>query len=176
MSTKSRMTEGPNTARPQLTDVATNLTSRLRFATGALIALILMVLLIAATMPRSSSAHSTSASSGDIAREILAKEALPDIPGHMLTAITVELPPGAVADPHRHGGFVYVYLLEGQLESRLGDGPPQSYSAGDSWIEPAGVLHAMTRNLSETMPAKFLAVIIGPEGAALRLPADGNDH
>lgn len=48
-----------------------------------------------------------------ITRQILAKEALSNIPNNNLTAVTVQLEPGVIVPTHTHSGFVFVYVLEG---------------------------------------------------------------
>lgn len=107
--------------------------------------------------------------SGDgIARELLAAEALANAPGYRLTAVTVELPPGEIAAPHRHEAFVFVYVIEGRVRSQLDDQPPLDYRAGDTWIEQPGAIHSLTQNLSSTEAAKLLAVFVSKEGARLR--------
>jgi len=95
-----------------------------------------------------------------IARQLLAREALPNVPGHVLTAATVRLPPGKVAAPHRHEAFVFVYLLRGNVRSQLDGEAPVDYAAGDSWIEPPHALHSLTQNLSESEAAELLVVFI----------------
>jgi len=110
------------------------------------------------------------AADSDVRRELLTKQPLPDFPDHVLTALTVELAPGTVVGPHRHGGFVYVYLLEGRVRSQLDGEAPKDYVAGQSWIEPAGSLHSKTVNMSNTEPAKFLAVIYSKADAVITQP------
>lgn len=80
-----------------------------------------------------------------------------------MTALTVEIAPGAVVGPHRHGGCVYVYLLQGRVRSQMEGEDPVEYSARQNWIEPTGGLHKHTENPSKTEPAKFLAVIYSEE-------------
>ena len=87
-----------------------------------------------------------------------------------MTALTIEIAPGAVVGPHRHGGFVYVYLLQGRMRSQMEGEDPVEYSAGQGWIEEAGAVHAHTENPSKTEPAKFLAVIYSKKGAVITLP------
>ena len=103
----------------------------------------------------------------DISRKLLAKEALPNIPGHTQTALTVQLPPGKVAAPHQHEAFVFVYLLEGSVRSQLDSETPVDYAAGESWTERPGTVHSLTQNLSETEVAKLLVVFVSKTGAKL---------
>jgi len=109
-----------------------------------------------------------------VQRELLHQMPLPDSPGRIVTALTIELAPGAVVGAHRHGGFVYVYLLEGRIRSQLEGQDPVEYRSGQSWTEPAEVLHSRTENPSTTEPAKFLAVIYSDADAVITRPEKDN--
>lgn len=87
---------------------------------------------------------------------------IPNIPGKSLTALVVDYPPGGASAPHVHAksAFIYAYVLEGEIESQVNDGPPRIYKAGESFSEPPGASHPISRNASATKPAKLLAVII----------------
>jgi quercetin dioxygenase-like cupin family protein len=41
------------------------------------------------------------------------------------------------------------------------------YSAGQRWVKLPGTVHTHTENLSQTMPARLLAVFIEPTGVRL---------
>ena len=57
------------------------------------------------------------------AREIPAMEQpLPNLPGNSLTAVVVQLAPGARVLSHHHAGFVFAYALSGTVRSQLNDG------------------------------------------------------
>jgi quercetin dioxygenase-like cupin family protein len=51
-------------------------------------------------------------------------------------------------------------VISGAIESKVNDGPTRIYRAGESWSEPPGALHAISRNASKTEPAKLLAVFV----------------
>lgn len=120
-------------------------------------------------------AHDAGPNNPDVRRELLSRTPLPDFPGRIVTALTVELAPGAVVGPHRHGGFVYVYLLQGSIRSHMEGEEPAEYMAGQSWIEPANALHTRTENSSTTEPAKFLAVVYSERDAVITQP-EGKIH
>jgi quercetin dioxygenase-like cupin family protein len=82
-----------------------------------------------------------------------------------LTAVEVSWGPGGVSAPHRHPGPVYGYVLEGEFETRLGDGPLRRLKAGEAFYEPAMVLHTVSRNGSTTRPAKVVAFVLHPRDA-----------
>jgi quercetin dioxygenase-like cupin family protein len=42
----------------------------------------------------------------------------------------------------------------------VNDGETQIYRAGESWSEPPGAMHSISRNASKTEPAKLLAVFV----------------
>ena len=103
----------------------------------------------------------------DVARHAVAAHALPNVPGHRLTAVTIELGPGVAVPAHTHDAVVWAYVLEGVVRSQLGDDEPKDFETGQSWIEPPGVVHSLTQNLSSVEPAKILAVFVAKDGAQL---------
>ena len=87
------------------------------------------------------------------------------------TTLEVTFEPGAASAPHRHPGPVFGYVLEGELEFQAGDTPARRLKAGDTFYEPAMVLHAVTRNPSAKVRTRVLAVILHPRDAkALVIP------
>jgi len=90
------------------------------------------------------------------------EQAIPNLPGKSLIAVEVEYPPGAVSSPHVHAksAFIYAYVVSGAIESKVNDGSVHLYHAGESWSEPPGATHSVSRNASKTRPAKLLAVFV----------------
>jgi quercetin dioxygenase-like cupin family protein len=90
------------------------------------------------------------------------EQAIPNIPGKSLVARIVDYPPGGASVPHTHAksAFIYAYVVSGEIESKVNDGPSRIYKAGESWHEPPNSSHPVSRNVSKTMPAKLLAVIV----------------
>jgi quercetin dioxygenase-like cupin family protein len=89
-------------------------------------------------------------------------QAIPNIPGKSLIAVVVDYPPGGTSAPHTHtkSSFIYAYVVSGSIESKVNDGPTRVYKAGESWSEPPGASHPISRNVSKTQPAKLLAVFV----------------
>jgi len=57
------------------------------------------------------------------------------------------------------------------IESKVDDGEARIYRAGESWSEPPGAIHSISRNASKTEPAKLLAVfVLGTNDKALTTP------
>ena len=87
------------------------------------------------------------------------------------TTLEVTFEPGAASAPHCHPGPVFGYVLEGELEFQAGDAPARRLKAGDTFYEPAMVLHAVSRNPSAKVRTRVLAVILHPRDAkALVIP------
>ena len=76
----------------------------------------------------------------------------------------VTFPPGSTSANHRHPGHVFVYVLEGEVETRVGEGELIRYKAGDSFYEPKNAVHADTRNPSDSVTARILAIMLAEEG------------
>lgn len=89
-------------------------------------------------------------------------QAIPNIPGKSLIVVEVDYAPGAASPPHTHAksAFIYAYVLSGEIESKVNDGEIRIYKAGESWSEPLGATHSISRNVSKTAPAKLLAVFV----------------
>src|SRR6185436_4562162 len=63
--------------------------------------------------------------------------------------------------PHRHpGSHTIGYVLEGTYEVKVGDGPLQKLGPGETFYEPPGALHAVSRNGSSTQAVKYLVIQI----------------
>lgn len=90
------------------------------------------------------------------------EEAIPNIPGKSLVSVIVDYTPGGASPSHLHAmsAFIFAYVLSGEIESQVNDGPKHVYRAGESFYEPPGSLHAVSRNASKTRPAKLLAVFV----------------
>ncbi len=90
------------------------------------------------------------------------EQAIPNVASKSLIAVVVGYPPGAASVPHTHAksAFIYAYVVSGEIESKVNDGKTRVYKAGESWSEPPGASHSISRNASKTEPAKLLAVFV----------------
>ncbi len=88
-----------------------------------------------------------------------------------VTAVEVDYGPGAGSPAHSHPGITIAYVLEGEVRSKVGDDPERTYSAGQMFLETPGQLHAVSRNASDTKPAKLLAILLAERGKPLTTPA-----
>lgn len=82
----------------------------------------------------------------------------------------IELAPGASSDAHRHNAHVFVYVLEGSIVMQVEGGEPTELSAGQTFYENPDDIHTVSKNASETEPAKFLAFLVKPKGAPATVP------
>jgi quercetin dioxygenase-like cupin family protein len=100
----------------------------------------------------------------------LFETALPNVEGKTFTSAIVDFPPAARAVPHRHGdAFVYAYVLDGTVASRLEGERTRTYHQGENWVEQPGAHHVLTENTSRTEPAKLLVVFISNTGDKLKV-------
>ena len=89
-------------------------------------------------------------------------QTIPNIPGKSLVALVVDYAPGGASPSHTHAksAFIFGYVLSGEIESQVNDGPRRVYRAGESFHETPGSRHPVSRNASKTRPAKLLAVFV----------------
>ncbi|MDD2768592.1 MAG: cupin domain-containing protein [Methylococcus sp.] len=87
---------------------------------------------------------------------------LPNIPGKSLVAVEVFYPPGGATLSHRHAqsAFIYAYVVSGRIVSQVAGQPERIYGAGESFHEVPGAHHLISRNASDSEPAKLLAVFV----------------
>lgn len=134
-------------------------------------ALLLATLLGAAA---SAQAHGPGTGDGEEKINILEQRALSDAPGKTALVFTVEYAPGQKSIPHVHGGSVVAYVLEGAVVSQLEGEQPVTYSAGQSWYETPGIDHLVSRNASNTKPAKLLVWILNEGDGPVLTPLPSN--
>lgn len=81
------------------------------------------------------------------------------------TVVEVNFEPGQQDSAHHHAGPVFGYVLEGEYEHALDDEPVKKFKAGDTFYEPSGCVHRVTRNPSGKTRTRLLAVILHPRDA-----------
>lgn len=80
------------------------------------------------------------------------------------TAVEVTLEPGQAGVPHRHPGPAFGYVLEGEYEWAIDDQPARVLKAGETFYEPTGCLHRVTRNPGK-VKMRMLAWVLHPRDA-----------
>jgi quercetin dioxygenase-like cupin family protein len=79
-----------------------------------------------------------------------------------VTVVEVTIGPGQAGLPHRHPGPGLVYVLEGQYELGVDDKPTKIFKAGETFYEPTGCLHRVSKNPSTTGKTRLIAFVLHP--------------
>jgi quercetin dioxygenase-like cupin family protein len=98
-------------------------------------------------------------------RRKVIQQVLPGDPPREIVLIEVIYPPGTGSPAHLHANGVMAFVVAGTIISQLGEGPEETFHAGEAWWEPTGTIHRISRNASATAPASLLAIYIAPPGA-----------
>ncbi len=88
----------------------------------------------------------------------------PSRDGFVVNAVRVDYEPGGFSRVHRHPAGAYVYVIDGSVIFGLDGREPVVLNAGDSFYEPPGAVHAVSRNASDELPASLLAFFVLGEG------------
>jgi quercetin dioxygenase-like cupin family protein len=108
-------------------------------------------------------AHHDGEAHGNV-KALSRKEIAEKLDGKQATATTVEvtLGPGQASAPHRHPGPVFGYVLEGEYEWAIDDQPVRTLKAGDTFYEPTGCLHRVSKNPGDKEKTRVIAVVLHP--------------
>jgi MFS family permease len=90
-----------------------------------------------------------------IKRTDLLKTHLSDVEGKEMQVWVADIPPGAATGLHFHPTPRFVYVIEGAVVLELDGKAPQTFTAGQAYVEMPGERHNF-RNASTTEPAKAL--------------------
>jgi quercetin dioxygenase-like cupin family protein len=119
---------------------------------------------------RDAGAHTQTAAPAVAPRPPVFVHDLPNVTldGWEVTVSHVDYPPGRVGTMHHHAGFVLAYVLEGAVITKIsGQGDEKTYTVGQMFYEQPGATHEVSKNASQTQPAKLLAMIFAKKGATL---------
>jgi quercetin dioxygenase-like cupin family protein len=100
------------------------------------------------------------------------KGKLPALDGQNLTATVLEVthPPGGSSTAHRHPCPVIGYVLEGAVRMQVKGQEEKVYRPGDTFFESPGDIHAVSANVSQDQPARFLAFFLCDRETPLTVP------
>ena len=101
---------------------------------------------------------------------LMTKE-LAGIPGKEGLMVTVEYPPGGSSAEHRHNAHTFVYVLEGSVVMQIKGGKEVTLGPGQTFYESPEDVHTVSRNASNTKPAKFIVFFVKEKGAPATVPA-----
>jgi quercetin dioxygenase-like cupin family protein len=89
----------------------------------------------------------------------------PSRDGLTVQAVRVDYEPGGFTQgTHRHPPGAYVYVMDGSVMFGVDDREPVVLKTGDSFYEPPGALHRVSRNASKDVPASIIAFFVLGEG------------
>ena len=77
-----------------------------------------------------------------------------------LTQVEVRYAPGQASQPHSHPCPVVVRVIEGSVITKVDKNPETTYKEGDTFYEPPNGIHAVSRNASDSAPARILATFV----------------
>jgi quercetin dioxygenase-like cupin family protein len=100
----------------------------------------------------------------------LMSKIMKDVSGKEGRLITVDYPPGGSTPIHRHNAHAYVYVLEGSIVMQLKGGKPVTLTPGQTFYEGPSDVHVVSRNASNTEPAKFVVFLVKNNGAPILIP------
>jgi quercetin dioxygenase-like cupin family protein len=103
----------------------------------------------------------------ETAKPISSRDIVEKLDGKQAKATVVEmtLGPGQAGKPHRHPGPVIGYVLEGEYEWAIDDRPSKVFKAGETFYEPTGCLHRVSKNPAAKGKTRVLAVVLLPRDA-----------
>src|SRR5262245_49979557 len=104
---------------------------------------------------------------GESVRVVSAQDIQEKLDGKMagVTVVEVTIGPGQAGVPHRHPGPGFVYVLEGEYELGIDDRPTKVFKAGETFYEPTGCLHRVSKNPSSTGKTRLIAFVLHPRDA-----------
>lgn len=89
------------------------------------------------------------------------------------TVVEVTIKPGDSGAAHRHPGPAIVYVVEGEYELGIDDQPTKRFKAGESFYEPGGHLHRVSKNPAAKGNTRLIAVVLHPRDAKeIAVPED----
>src|SRR5262249_14444608 len=103
---------------------------------------------------------------GEKVKVLSATEITEKLDGKEATATVVEvtIEPGESGVPHRHPGPGFGYVLEGEYELGINDQPTKRLKAGETFYEPTGCLHRVSKNPGK-VKTRVIAVVLHPRDA-----------
>jgi quercetin dioxygenase-like cupin family protein len=123
------------------------------------------------TPPEPRPAQAQGTGGGEALQTLLLEITMDDVLGRVVTVREFERAPGTGGTPHRHpGSHIFGYVLEGAYEVRVDDGPLQRLVPGETFYEPPGALHAVSRNGSSTEAVRYLVFTVSDPSLPATVP------
>ena len=90
-----------------------------------------------------------------------------------LSMITVQYSPGESTPAHRHHAQAMLFVLEGSIVMQVKGKPPVTLTQGQTWYEGPDDVHLVSRNASDSAPARYLVFMVKDKGAPILTPVGG---
>ena len=100
---------------------------------------------------------------------LMAKD-LAGLSGKEGVMLTVEYAPGGSSAKHRHNAHTFVYVLEGSIVMQVEGGTAMTLGPGQTFYESPDDVHAVSKNASDSRPAKFVVFFVKEKGAPPVVP------
>ena len=100
---------------------------------------------------------------------LMAKD-LAGLTGKEGVMLTVEYAPGGSSAKHRHNAHTFVYVLEGSIVMQVEGGAAVTLGPGQTFYESPDDVHAVSKNASDSRPAKFVVFFVKDKGAPPVVP------
>lgn len=121
---------------------------------------------MALAQPQSNGEHAKIVATYDLKEKMDGKDAAG-------TIVEVTIGPGQAGIPHRHPGPAFVYVVEGTYELGVDQQPTKTFKAGETFQEPSGCFHRVSRNPASSGTTRLIAFVLHPRGVKeIVIPAD----
>ena len=104
--------------------------------------------------------------------DVLFSQELLDIQDKSGQMLTVTFAPGEASGQHRHNAHTFVYVLEGSVVMQVRGGEAVTLTAGQTFYENPDDIHSVSRNASDTEPAKILVFFVKETDAPVTIPVE----
>jgi quercetin dioxygenase-like cupin family protein len=95
---------------------------------------------------------------------------LAGLTGKEAVMLMVEYAPGASSSKHRHNANTFVYVLEGSIVMQVDGGKAVTLGPGQTFYESPDDVHVVSKNASDSQPAKFIVFFVKDKGASSLVP------
>src|SRR6516165_859241 len=127
-------------------EVAMTKRALMSYAAVAITAAVLSSLGTAGVLQLGSSAAAQTQT--NVTKELMVQP-LPDLPGREVRMTLLDRDPGNASPAHHHPGHhTFGYVVEGSYELGINGQPTRMLKAGDTFYEPPGAIHSVSRNAS----------------------------
>ena len=96
---------------------------------------------------------------------------LADLPGREVRITLLDRDPGNSSPAHHHPGHhTFGYVIEGSYELGINGQPTRTLKAGDTFYEPPGAIHSVSRNLSKDQRLKIVVFMVADQKNPSTIP------